>query len=75
MGTTNDGMQSLIGIVNQLQDAFALLGGENPLDLPQVCTAPLGNNIHSPMGPVQSLQGLARTHHNLHAYRPEHAHS
>jgi len=37
MGTTNDGMQSLIGIVNQLQDAFASLGGENPLDLPQVC--------------------------------------
>lgn len=35
-GTTNDGMQGLISIVNRLQDAFAHLGQRNPLDLPQI---------------------------------------
>eukprot|EP00049_Salpingoeca_infusionum_P025257 m.18397 g.18397 ORF g.18397 m.18397 type:complete len:829 (-) comp7819_c0_seq1:334-2820(-) len=34
--TTNDGMQNLIGIVNQLQDAFSSLGSASPLDLPQI---------------------------------------
>jgi dynamin GTPase len=34
--TTNQGMQSLIAIVNKLQDAFAHLGQKNPLDLPQI---------------------------------------
>eukprot|EP00054_Salpingoeca_dolichothecata_P036815 m.8763 g.8763 ORF g.8763 m.8763 type:complete len:844 (+) comp7056_c0_seq1:87-2618(+) len=34
--STNSGMQSLIQIVNKLQDAFAHLGQRNPLDLPQI---------------------------------------
>jgi dynamin GTPase len=34
--STNSGMQSLIEVVNQLQDAFASLGNEVPLDLPQI---------------------------------------
>lgn len=35
-GSTNEGMQGLISIVNRLQDAFAHLGQRNPLDLPQI---------------------------------------
>ncbi|EDQ85840.1 uncharacterized protein MONBRDRAFT_28892 [Monosiga brevicollis MX1] len=34
--STNSGMQNLIEVVNKLQDAFASLGGEVPLDLPQI---------------------------------------
>eukprot|EP00730_Choanoeca_flexa_P008456 TRINITY_DN12490_c0_g1_i10.p1 TRINITY_DN12490_c0_g1~~TRINITY_DN12490_c0_g1_i10.p1 ORF type:complete len:834 (+),score=256.81 TRINITY_DN12490_c0_g1_i10:128-2629(+) len=34
--STNDGMQNLIQVVNKLQDAFASLGNEVPLDLPQI---------------------------------------
>lgn len=32
----NRGMESLIPIVNKLQDAFANIGIESPIDLPQI---------------------------------------
>lgn len=34
--STNEGMQGLISVVNKLQDAFANLGADAPLDLPQI---------------------------------------
>ena len=34
--TTNQGMQSLIDVVNRLQDAFSGLGTDAPIDLPQI---------------------------------------
>lgn len=34
--STNEGMQGLIQVVNNLQDAFASLGSDAPLDLPQI---------------------------------------
>lgn len=40
--STNEGMQTLISIVNKLQDAFAHLGQRNPLDLPQIVKEDLG---------------------------------
>lgn len=45
-GTTNEGMQGLIAIVNRLQDAFAHLGQRNPLDLPQVNDGVVSCSLH-----------------------------
>lgn len=36
MSTGNHGMEALIPIVNKLQDAFAQIGIESPIDLPQI---------------------------------------
>ena len=36
MSIDNAGMAALVTMLNQLQDALALLGGDSPIDLPQL---------------------------------------
>lgn len=35
-GSTNEGMQELIQVINQVQDAFTSIGGSGAIDLPQI---------------------------------------
>ncbi|GMH47258.1 hypothetical protein TrLO_g8668 [Triparma laevis f. longispina] len=60
-GVENKEMDRLIPIVNKLQDAFAIMGGTAPIDLPQIAV----------LGGQASSVGLSTKPINLRVYSPD----